>query len=236
MISSWITAFYQFLNQWGYTHPLHPALVHFPIGLVGGALIFGWIGTLFRRDPLVRSARHCLTLAFIFWFPVVLFGYMDWQHFYRGIWLAPVKIKLILSATLFLLLSSGLMNEYRKKRNAKIALAIYVLLLGNVTGLGFMGAQLVYGNKPPATSKTQALGEKIFIENCRACHPKGGNVIDPKHPIIGSSRMSSLPSFTAWLRHPAPAMPAFPEKRLSSGQVRELYDFLNDPARFPPTQ
>jgi uncharacterized membrane protein len=234
MTPSWIAAFYQLLNQWGYTHPLHPALVHFPIGLIGGGLILGGIGTLFRREPLVRSARHCLILAFIFWFPVVLFGYMDWQHFYGGVWLTPIKIKVLLSIILFFLLLSGLLNEFRKGRNSHVALVIYILLIVTAAGLGFMGAQLVYGSKPPAPSKTRAVGEQVFIENCRSCHPNGGNTVDPQHPIVHSPRMNTLAVFTDWLRHPAPTMPAFPENRLSSGQVQALYDYLNDPTVFPP--
>ncbi len=31
-----------FLNSIGFTHPLHPAFTHIPMGMVIGAVVFGW--------------------------------------------------------------------------------------------------------------------------------------------------------------------------------------------------
>ena len=68
---------YKFLAGLGYTHPIHPTEVHMPIGLVVGAFIFAWIALLFRRPRLTQTARYCVTLAFIWVFPTMLFGIMD---------------------------------------------------------------------------------------------------------------------------------------------------------------
>ena len=147
MINSWITSFYQFLGQLGYIHPVHPALVHMPIGLVTGAFILRWAAHLFHKENLVRSARHCFMLGFLFWFPVVLFGFMDWQHFYGGVWLTPIMIKMVLASVLWVLFLLVLILNFRKERNSKLTLTLYSLGLLTAVLLGFFGAQLVYGGK-----------------------------------------------------------------------------------------
>jgi uncharacterized membrane protein len=225
---SWITSFYQFLNHFGYSHPIHPALVHLPIGLVAGAFILGWLAFLFNRDQLARSARHCLTLAFLFWFPVVLFGFMDWQHFYKGVWLTPIKVKMGLSGILFILFLVALVFGFRKKGTPKTALTVYTLGLMSVVLLGFFGAQLVYERKTPEVSKTYLAGEKIFTANCITCHPGGGNILIPDHPIINSPKLKNPDTFISWIRNPIAPMPKFPESKISVGQAKELYLYLTD--------
>ncbi|MGW8188189.1 MAG: DUF2231 domain-containing protein, partial [Desulfobacterales bacterium] len=78
---------YEILAKLGYSHPIHPTEVHMPIGLVVASLVFIYIAVIFRRHNLERTVRHCIVLAFIWIFPTMLFGYMDWQHFYAGAWL-----------------------------------------------------------------------------------------------------------------------------------------------------
>ena len=225
----WINSFYQFLNHFGYSHPVHPALVHLPIGLMVGAFIFGWLAFLFNRDQLARSARHCLTLAFLFWFPVVLFGFMDWQHFYSGAWLTLIKIKMVLSGILFVLFLVSLVFGYRKKGSPKTSLTVYTLGLISVVLLGFFGAQLVYERKTPeVVSNTYLAGEKIFAANCITCHPGGDNIIKPDHPIKNSPKLKNFNTFISWIPKPIAPMPPFPESEISVGQARELYPYLTD--------
>ena len=155
---------------------IHPALVHLPIGLVAGAFIFGWLGLLSKKEGMVRSARHCLVLAFLSWFPVVLFGLMDWLHFYRGAWLPPIKLKMALSGIFFiLLLAAALFFKRQEELRSKVPLIFYTLCLFTVVLLGFFGAQLVYEEKTPTEAKAYAAGEKLFEANCVGCHPQGGN-------------------------------------------------------------
>jgi len=66
--------FYNALGSVGFTDPVHPALAHMPIGLVVGALIFGFAALLWKRPLWGLSSQHCLVLAWLFWFPTVLFG------------------------------------------------------------------------------------------------------------------------------------------------------------------
>ncbi len=228
MIDSWVNYFYQLVSQLGYKHPIHPALVHLPIGLVAGAFIFGWLGLLSKKEGLVRSAGHCIILAFLFWFPVVLFGLMDWRHFYQGSWLLPIKIKMVLSGILFiLLLSAALFFKFKEEFRSKALLIIYTLGLLIVVLLGFFGAQLVYEEETPRGAKAYAAGEKIFVANCGICHPKGGNLIKPDQPIRNSSKLKDLDTFISWIRHPQAPMPPFPDTQISASQAQELFQYIS---------
>ena len=229
MIDSWVNYFYQLVSQLGYKHPVHPALVHLPIGLVAGAFIFGWLGLLFKKEELVRSAGHCILLAFFFWVPVVLFGWMDWRHFYRGAWLFPIKIKMVLSGILFiLLLSATLIIKLKEKFRSKALLIIYTLGLFIVVLLGFFGAQLVYEKEAPRGAKAYAVGENIFAANCVICHPQGGNLIRPDRPIRNSSKLKDLDAFISLIRRPQAPMPSFPDTQISLNQAKELFQYIRE--------
>jgi|SRR5665811_385468 hypothetical protein len=90
----YLDAFYGFMDRIGYMHPIHPAMVHMPIGLVAGATVFIGIAAFARFHQFRVSAHHVLMLALIFWFPTVLFGILDWQRYLGGAWLFVIKMKL----------------------------------------------------------------------------------------------------------------------------------------------
>jgi uncharacterized membrane protein len=226
MITAWINSFYALLNMLGYGHPVHPALVHMPIGLTIGAFVFAWTAFLFKKKQLAQTARYCGILAFIFLFPAVLFGYMDWQHFFQGAWLMPIEVKLILAAILLILQVIGLFVGSKGRAGAKSLLAVYTLGFFMVVGLGYYGAQLVYTSKAQATPQTYKAGERIFLTNCSSCHPHGGNVLKPQVPLIGSPKLKDLKSFVGYIRKPIAPMPAFSPSRLSDQQADELYQYI----------
>jgi uncharacterized membrane protein len=226
MVDSWINSFYQFMNGLGYSHPIHPALVHMPIGLVVGAFVFGWLAVLFNRERLARSASHCALLAFLFWFPVVLLGLMDWQHFLGGAWMTLIELKMGLAGILFILLVIVLLFTLKKGVNSKGALAGYTLCFFTVVFLGYFGGQLVYGGKTQTATKEYKAGEKIFHADCSSCHPHGGNVIKPSMPVRNSPRLKDLDTFISWIRHPNPPMPPFSESKVSQSQAKELYEYI----------
>jgi uncharacterized membrane protein len=228
MIESWIAPFYQLLSRFGYQHPVHPAVVHVPIGMLVGSFIFGWLAILLKKDPLARSARHCLVLAFVFWFPAALLGVLDWLHIYKGAWLTPVKVKLALCGILFFLLLTALILNFKKEGATKAILAVYTLGLFNVILLGFFGAQLVYGKPQEITTKRHEAGKKIFSDHCLVCHPGGGNIINPSRPITNSPKLNHLDTFIAWIRKPASPMPRFTESEISARQAEGLYDYLSN--------
>src|SRR3974377_1081257 len=96
---------YKSLEAIGYYHPIHATEVHMPIGLVVGGLGLSLAALIFRRPALAQAARYCFILALLFLLPTIVFGIMDWQHYYNGLWLHAIKIKLILSGMLLVLLS-----------------------------------------------------------------------------------------------------------------------------------
>ena len=223
---------YEFLGKLGYTHPIHPTEVHMPIGLVVASLVFIYTAMIFRRHNLEQTVRHCILLAFIWIFPTMLFGYMDWQHFYAGAWLFPIKVKLATAVVLTVLLLLAVIVARQRGPASKLAVALYTLCFLAVVVLGYFGGQLVYGFKASSSSITDSTGRKIFTTNCSACHPKGANVIMPNLPLKGSSKLANSETLLAFVRDPklpdgkAGPMPAFPASRISDGEAGELYKYI----------
>lgn len=224
--------FYDLLQKIGYTHPPHPPLTHMPTGLVVGAFLLGLIALLFRKTNLTISARHCLVLALIFLFPVALSGYMDWQRFFAGAWLFPIKMKIALSGVLFILLSFGVLLNLFSVSGPKSLLAVYSFCLVTVVALGYYGGQMVLGGKCPAPPPELSGGAKLYETYCGGCHPNGGNIINAKLPVIGAPQLKDFDAFLAFNRRPqrpdgSPGiMPAFPPEKLSDQQMQELYHYI----------
>jgi uncharacterized membrane protein len=231
---------YHALAALGFTDPIHPPLTHMPIALVLAALIFGLSGWLLRRPALAQSARYCLGLAWLFFFPTVLLGFMDWQHYYQGAWLLPIVVKIGLAGFLFVLLSIGLLLVMTGREESKALLAIYLIAFLTVGGLGYFGGRLVFGGRAPAAPPALQAGKKLFENNCMACHPNGGNAIDPEAIITGSDRLKDFPTFMAWIRDPRldngkkGPMPEFMAWKISDEQARHLYDYLIGVLGKPP--
>jgi uncharacterized membrane protein len=223
---------YNALAAMGFTDPIHPPLTHIPIGVVVAALIFGLTGWLMKRPALGQAARYCLGLAWLFIFPTVLLGFMDWQHYYQGAWLLPIIVKISLASFLFVLLSIGLILVKTGREESKALLAIYLIAFLTVGGLGYFGGRLVFGGRAPAAPPALEAGKKLFENNCMACHPNGGNAISPEAIIIGSDELKDFPTFLAWIRDPRldngqkGPMPDFLPWKISNEQARQLYDYL----------
>ena len=157
---------------------------------------------------------------------------MDWQHFYNGAWLFPVKIKFILAAVLILLIFASVFLAYRKGTESGLVLANYSLSFVVVVMLGYFGGNLVYGGQQPKAPETYLAGMQVFNGNCAGCHPKGGNIIDPGLPLVNSMQTRSFNDFLDFIRRPRRpggtpgAMPPFPPEKISDQDVREVYDYV----------
>jgi uncharacterized membrane protein len=224
---------YEALAYIGYRDPLHPPFTHYPIALITASLFFGLVGWWFRRPGFWTSARHCLVLAWLFIFPTVLFGFMDWQHYYRGDWMLLIELKIYLAIFLFMLFSVGLILVYKGRGESLEILAVYAIGFVTVVALGFLGGKIVYeGVGGPGASKQVQAGEQIFRENCRACHEGGGNIISPQYPLRGSRQLADYNRLVNYIRDPRlpdgsrGAMPAFPSKKINDKEAHELYQFL----------
>lgn len=135
---------YSILEKVGFTHPLHPAATHIPMGMVMGCFFFALIALLFSKQELRKTALHCSVLALVFTFPTIIAGILDWQYFMAGKYTNLIIIKMVLAAVLVVLLSISIKLNLQGA-SAKNLFIIYVLCLACVTGLGFSGGELVYG-------------------------------------------------------------------------------------------
>ncbi|MGA8181100.1 MAG: DUF2231 domain-containing protein [Desulfobacterales bacterium] len=223
---------YKFLASLGYTHPIHPTEVHMPIGLVVGSFIFAFVAVIFKRPQLREAVKYCIILAFIWVFPTMLFGYMDWQHFYAGAWLFPIKVKIPLAFTLLVLLGIAIIVRRKKGAGSIPALILYTLCFMVVVVLGYFGGQLTYGTRAASISPEFKTGEKLFKANCSACHPNGKNAILPNFPIVGSDKLASFDTFSTFVRNPklpsgkSGPMPKIMPSKLTDKQLKEIYEYL----------
>jgi uncharacterized membrane protein len=188
---------YEFLINLGYTHPIHPPMTHLPIGMVIGACVFGLAALLWGRPDFEMTARYCVLLAFLGVFVTITFGYMDWQHYYAGGWLPPIRIKLILAGVLFIFLAICGGLHLRGTRDLKVLLPLYVLCLMTVAALGYFGGQLVYSGReqPEETETPQSRNGEDLLRTAlsRSC-PDGDLVYRPTLAAINArGSMGSLP-------------------------------------------
>lgn len=227
---------YPWLARIGYDHPLHPPVTHIPVGLVMGAFIFLLTARICRNENLERTARHCIVLALLAAPVAVLLGVLDWQYFYAGAWLIPIRIKLVLAGALILFLLLG----WRLSSNADIApkrvITVFVLCLVTVSGLGFFGGELIYGTKSAAIASEDTLvreGEMIFAENCAMCHYRDRTETKIGPGLKDLFRRQNLPvsrkpvnaeTVADQLKKPFDRMPSFPD--LTDAQIQALVAYL----------
>lgn len=133
------------LEKIGFTHPLHPALTHIPMGMVMGCFFFSLIAWKLNKAELNRTALHCALLGLIFLVPTIAAGLLDWQHRYGGLMQPLIIVKMVLAPLLTGLLFYTVL-EHRKNAAAKKIFFLYALCLVCAIGLGFAGGELVYGN------------------------------------------------------------------------------------------
>lgn len=138
-----IESLYALLTKVGFTHPLHPALTHIPMGMVMGCFFFGFLVWYAKKPDFHKTCLHCSVLALIFIVPTIIAGIFDWQHLYAGRYQPLIVIKMVLAAVLTgLLIYSVILN--RQGTDTKKLFIIYALCLACAVGLGFSGGELVY--------------------------------------------------------------------------------------------
>ena len=220
--------FYKAMDAMGYTHPVHPTLVNMPVGLVVGALVLMLAAIVFRKSQLAVSARHVVIVALFFLILTAAAGVMDWLHFFSGVWLFPIKVKVWLAGFLFVLLVLAIFAGGRLEPTSPILVGIYVLSFFTVVTLGFFGAELVFGGRTPPLPKQFQVGETVYRMNCSGCHPYGGNVVKPRRAVLGSDELKDVKTFVAWIRNPQRPMPPFPPERISDADAQQLYQYVNN--------
>lgn len=227
-----IDAIYDLLAAANYTHPVHPPFTHGPIGGVIVAFCIAVAGLLWRRRNLSTSVYHALIVALILLVPTIVAGILDWQHYYSGAWVFPIRIKIALALLLLVLLSVTITVARRPNAHPFIIMPLLTLCLVNVMGLGYFGGQLVYAGRMSVVEKNLQPGQKIFVSHCSGCHVNGGNIFFPNLPLRSAPQLQSYETFIAFVRNPRlpdgskGPMPVFTEQKLSDPQAHDLYAYI----------
>ena len=219
----------------GYTHPIHPPVTHIAVGMVIGAFLFGIVAWKLRHQALAKTAHHCIILALLALLPTVFAGLMDWQHYYAGAWLFPIKMKLALAVLLLILLVFAWTAGCRGETVSKSAVIIYALCLVNAMAIGYFGGELVFAGKTAQKEKETPgfeLKAEQFTRSCSACHANGGNNIKSHLPLKDAPQLVNFETFLAYIRNPrsrdgSPTlMPSFSPEKLSDQQAMEVYQYI----------
>lgn len=183
-----IDSIYRFLGDLGYTHPIHPILVHLTIGLVVATLLFSLLSTIPRYSKYAVTARHCATLAFFSVFPTALLGVMDWLYYYGGSLIYPIQMKIYLASGLGVLLLLAVILHIKFTSRSPLLIAVYLFALSAVTGLGYFGGELVFVSQEESSTESteseagtgEAAGPVVFSDlegvlqnRCVQCHSEG---------------------------------------------------------------
>ena len=139
-----IESFYNLLAMFGFTHPIHPIVVHVPMGMVIGAVAFSLASYVWTNKHFEQSAYHCILLALISVIPVYIAGLLDWQPVFAGDWSKWIVIKMTLGAVLTVVLAFAVQQKLQGASKNKL-LGIYLLSLAICGGLGYSGGELLYG-------------------------------------------------------------------------------------------
>lgn len=139
-----VNSIYAFLESVGFTHPLHPAMTHAPMGMVIGMLLFGLLGLKWKGRHFSLAAYYCSVVALISIFPTAFLGILDWLEFFYGEWYPLIIVKMTLSVVLTLLLAFSIVLRNKGAAHKKVVI-VYILCMACAGGLGYSGGDLVYG-------------------------------------------------------------------------------------------
>src|SRR5512147_1226886 len=104
----------QILNAVLNVHPLHSPIVHFPIGLTGGALVFILLARWRRNESMEHAAFYMIALAAISTIAAGATGMRDNLVRFEGG--APLVLpKIILAITLFILTTVTAVSRWRNR-------------------------------------------------------------------------------------------------------------------------
>ncbi len=129
-------------------HPLHPMLVHFPIGLTGAAAFFILLALLNKSKSLEQAAFANIALATAATLVAGITGIYDNRLTYDGD--APnATVKIILATILLVLTGSTAVARWRNPNlfedSRALYAASYFVSFGIAVVLAFLGGVILYG-------------------------------------------------------------------------------------------
>ena len=74
-----------------------------------------------------------------------------------------------------------------------------------------------------ATAAFAATGEEVFKSKCAACHPDGGNIMNPKETLKG---MKDSKKIVNKIRKGGGGMTAFDAKAISDADAKAVADYI----------
>ena len=131
-------------------HPLHPMLVHFPIGLTGGGALFILLAVIYKNKVLEQAAFANIALASLGTLVAGLAGMRDNALNYEGD--APnAGAKIVLASVLLIITAATAWLRWRnpdlfENRAARpFYVAAYFVSFGLALILAFLGGVILYG-------------------------------------------------------------------------------------------
>jgi len=130
------------------THPLHPMIVHFPIGFTGAAFLFILLALWKNREFFEQAAFANIALATIGTLTAGLTGLYDNQVNYLGD--APnAGLKMNLAIALFLITTITTIVRWRDpdlfSKSKALYVGAYFVSFGLALTLAFLGGVILYG-------------------------------------------------------------------------------------------
>jgi uncharacterized membrane protein len=130
------------------THPIHPMVVHFPIGLTGAALFFILLAIWKNKEFFENAAFANITLASVSTILAGITGLYDNQVNYLGD--APnTGLKIVLAIALTLVTAA---TAYARWKNPSVFdtsrapyIGAYFISFALALVLGFLGGVILYG-------------------------------------------------------------------------------------------
>ena len=83
----------------------------------------------------------------------------------------------------------------------------------------------------PAPSETGLTGEQLFKQYCAACHPNGGNTINPQKKLdakgmAARSKITKPEDIVKIMRNPGPGMNKFDEGTISDRDAMKIGEYV----------
>ncbi len=89
---------------------------------------------------------------------------------------------------------------------------------------------LVAGAFAFAKEAKESKGEKLFMANCKVCHPDGGNIVNPKKTLHKADReangVTKVEDIIKRMRNPGPGMTKFDEKNYPDKDARAIAEYI----------
>ena len=132
-------------------HPIHPMIVHFPVGLTGAALFFILLALLWKRAKILEQVAFAnISLAAVSTVVAAITGIYDNITRWDGR-AENYQYKIVLAILLFLVTTSTSILRWRKpdlfeqKSTRLLYAGAYAVSFGLAAVLGFLGGIIVWG-------------------------------------------------------------------------------------------